>query len=163
DCKGALGRRAGPGVRRSGPHACVGLNARELGRERERWAERAGTRPNLQRVVGEDEVRAEERSLTTANGGSRLWAPRRWHVRRRRAPPGLRRARGKRHEARVGWDRGDFRDFGEVFEFYGEEFSSLIAGNPGGSRGGNEGVLFGVRSRVCFRGEIGAGSRDLRV
>ncbi|PKI47640.1 hypothetical protein CRG98_031926 [Punica granatum] len=93
---------------------------------------------------------------TAENSGSRRSVPRRRRVRRRRAPPRLRRARERRREAWIGWDQGEFR----VFEFSGEGFSGLIAGNPGELRGGNGGVLFGVRSRVYFRGGIGAGPRD---
>ncbi|PKI41329.1 hypothetical protein CRG98_038282 [Punica granatum] len=80
--------------------------------------------------------------------------------RRRQLPLGLRRARKGRYEARVSWDRGDFRDFGEVSEFSGEGLSGLIAGNSRGSRGGNRAVLLRRVSPVHFRGEIGARSRD---
>ncbi|PKI65224.1 hypothetical protein CRG98_014373 [Punica granatum] len=164
DCKGALGRRAGPGVRRSGPRVWVGPNARELGCERERWAGstatwagRAGTGPNLRVRRSGKGVR---RPLTAVPASGRR---------------GDGTGGGGEHCLGYAVLGGSVTRLGSVGieEIFGisARFSSfptmgfwgLIAENPGGSRGGNEGVLFGVRSRVCFRGEIGAGSRDLRA
>ncbi|PKI58288.1 hypothetical protein CRG98_021370, partial [Punica granatum] len=151
-----LGVEAGPNLRAKRV-ASFGLNPRRSGTGRITLEERAG--PNLlgwtctnqkmgrareKENTGEDEdgrkggvrrpraaVPASERHGDCAGGRGR----------RRRLLPGLRRARKGRYEARVSWDRGDFRDFGEVSEFSGEGLSSLIAGNSGGSRGGNRGVL----------------------
>ncbi|PKI49664.1 hypothetical protein CRG98_029909 [Punica granatum] len=76
----ALGRRVGPGVRRSGPCSWVGPNARELGRGRARWAGSTGVGagPNLRAKwaarSGPNPRRGRTGQIVSAELGRAGWA-----------------------------------------------------------------------------------------
>ncbi|OWM90908.1 hypothetical protein CDL15_Pgr027395 [Punica granatum] len=57
---------------------------------------------------------------------------------------------------------GNFRVFGEVFEFSSDGFSKFNCRKSGELRGGNRWVLLRGVSRVRSRGEIGAEVRDFQ-
>ncbi|PKI71519.1 hypothetical protein CRG98_008036 [Punica granatum] len=179
-----VGPGVGPGVRRSGEtgHAFQAEpEARRNGSDHLGWTRQSGlgricwVGPAQTKKIGrasekedaeedEDGWRKGFRRPRTAvpaarcrddgTGGRR----RRW-----RAPPRLCRARERRHEARIGWDREKFRFFWRGFSSFQRGISEFNHRKSRELRGGNRGVLLRGVSRVRSRGEIGARSRDFRA